>query len=259
MDESDIVIIIVVTTLLILLLIAGITIAVLSINKHKVQAKIDLTQAKLEYEKELRRAEGEVSEQLMEQFAQELHDNVGHTLTCMRLEFENKKLDFPEIEETIAPAESYLEEASSQLRLLSRSLNTDYVQRIGLVAAIELEIERQRQLKRMNFQWDNDRNQCTLGKDQQLIVFRIFQEIIQNALKHSRASFLQVKLEFIPEFELLIKDDGVGFDYNKVVKSSKASGLKNILKRAEMASIACTVNTSKGTGCAYKLTAKYSE
>jgi two-component system, NarL family, sensor kinase len=254
--NTDIVFAIVFSTLLILLLIAGLTISFFIAGRQRAKQQIELAQTHLMYEKELRQVETEVSEQLMQQFAQELHDNIGHILTCIRLEVENKKLDNPEIESLLTPTEKYLDEASQQLRLLSRSLNTDYIATNGLANAMHVEIERQQQLKKFHIHLDETGGYTELDKNQELMTFRIFQEIVHNAMRHSRAKNLFVNLQCIPSFELTVRDDGKGFNWEETIKTPRASGLKNVMKRAVMANLICKIESEAGRGCTYKLTKK---
>jgi len=253
MSSSDIILTISFTTLLILLLIAGVTISFFIAGRQATKQQMELTNAKLSYEKELRKVETEVSEHLMQQFAHELHDNIGHALTCIRLELENKKLDDPTLVTLLAPIETHLEDASQQLRLLSRSFNTEYVTHINLIEAIQLEVERQRHLKKFAIQFEHDHNNPVLDKNQELMVFRIFQEIIQNAIRHSKAKNLVVTLSNAPTFALEVSDDGIGFSVDETLNSPRASGLKNMKKRATMADLHCEIISTPGSGCQYKL------
>ena len=84
------------------------------------------------------------------------------------------------------------------------------------------------------------------------MVFRILQEIAQNALKHSGAKKVQISVKSDP-FELQVKDDGKGFDYDDVFRSNKASGLRNIIKRAQLARLECTIHTKPEEGTVYIL------
>ena len=253
MIDYDVVITIILTTLLILILIAGITISFFMVSRQRANQQIELTRARLKYEKELRKVEGELSEQLMQHFGQELHDNIGHLLTCLRLEVENRKLDNPQLCEVLKSADHYLEETSVQLRLLSRSLNTDYLANIGLNEAIQLEVDRQKNLKKFQIQWEHNYSRNEIDKDQELIIFRIFQEVVNNAIRHSSARNLCILLKDYPYFELIIKDDGCGFKVQETLDSLRSSGLRNIIKRSEIAKINCKIASSPGHGCTYIL------
>lgn len=236
------------STIAVILLAAGIILALFLGGRKNMQQKMLFSERELRYEKELRQTENEISERMMERFSQELHDNIGHSLTCIRIDIENKKLDDPPLEKVFASIESYLNEASNQLRSLSRSLNTDYISNLGLTSAIDVEVERLRQLKRQLVHYERQ-GDIRLSNDQELMAFRIFQEILHNALRHSKAENIWVILKGTDGFMLAVSDDGLGFNVNTTLSSKKASGLQNILKRAQMAGFRCTIhsNPEKGT------------
>ena len=277
---NEIALSIILVTLLILLLIAGIAISFFLANQQRMRQERLLSETKTNFERELRQVEQEVSEHVMGQFARELHDNIGQTLTSMNFEIENRKHDHPEHKEGyntiqiylarfcsisaivwwLLPSkfegyntiQIYLAEATKQLRLLSRTLNNDFIGHSGLYGAIQLEVDRLNALRRFVVNLKMDAGVSTLEKDQELMVFRIVQEIAQNALKHSEAKQLSITLQSEP-FELTVADDGKGFDYEAVINSNKASGLRNILKRAELAALNCTIQTKLGEGTTYIL------
>ncbi len=251
---NDRILLIVVVTIVILILIVGAAITFFVTNRQRMRKERELIETKLAFEQELRQVETEVSEHIMGQFANELHDNIGQLLTAMHIEIENRKLDQPENQESYKPLEIYLGEVTQQLRLLSKTLNNDFIAHSGLLTAIQLEVDRLNNLKRFRVHLDTDSTGTPLKKDQELMVFRIFQEIVQNIMKHAESREVLVRLKTSQEaFELQVTDDGKGFDYDEVFKQNKASGLRNILKRAALAQLECTIHTKKGDGTSYIL------
>ena len=115
--------------------------------------------------------------------------------------------------------------------------------------ALKIEADRLNSMKR--FQVHLDANLCkNLTKDEELMVFRIFQEITQNTLKYSKAQNFYVNLKENEEyFEFTTSDDGIGFDVKSMLDSKKANGLNNIIKRANLANLTCDIdsNPNKGT------------
>jgi signal transduction histidine kinase len=242
------------TTLLVLLLVFGIVITFFISGRRRIKQQMELAETKLTFERELRQVETEVSENMMGQFAEELHDNIGQLLTALHIQVENQKLDHPALVESFKPVEIYLAEINQQLRLLSRTFNNDYIGRIGLLAAIQLEVDRLKSLKRFAVHYEASHGLCNLEKNDELMVFRIFQEIVQNALRHASAKNLYISVNNIgDDFQLSVKDDGLGFDKEAVLQSNKASGLRNILKRAKLAGVACTITTAPGEGSLFIL------
>lgn len=247
MQNYNIILAIICSTLLILLLIAIVVIVIVVYGKRQAQTR-------MQYEQELRKAETEVKEQVMGEFAQELHDNIGQLLTAMHIQIENQKLDHPDWAEGLQPIEYYLGDVTRQLKLLSRTLNTDYVGQIGLLAALQTEVDRLNALKRFTVQFTAPQGNTNLDRNSELIVFRIFQEITQNALRHSGAAHLSVWIDHADGgFILRVQDDGKGFDLKQVMDSKRASGLMNILKRARLSGIRCDIVTEPGKGCLFTL------
>lgn len=239
------------TTLLVLLLIIGIILTFFISARRRQKQELQLSETKLNFEREIRQVETEVTEHLMSQFSQELHDNIGQLLTAMHIHIENQKLKHPALEEGFQPIEIYLAEVTQHLRLLSRTLNNDYLGHIGLLSSLQLEVERLRALKRFTVQFESATGATGLDRNQELMVFRIFQEITQNALRHSRAQNLYIGLTLDGGFCLSVKDDGKGFDKAEVFSKGRASGLNNIIKRSRLAGLECVIESEPEKGCLY--------
>lgn len=251
---NDIVLAVISATLLILLLVAGIIIAFFISGRERMRQEKLLAETRLGFERELRQAETEVSEYIMAQFAQELHDNIGQLLTAMHIQVQNQKIDHPELAEGLKPIEIYLGETTQQLRLLSRTLNNDYIGRAGLIPSLKLETERLRGLRRFHVHWEDEPGLIQLSKDQELMLFRIFQEISQNALRHAKAANFYVSVKSsASRFEMRVRDDGKGFSEQEVLQGNKASGLRNIRKRAAMAGFSCHIESAPGKGTLFIL------
>lgn len=250
MTSIEVVLSVVSITLLIFLLVAGIVLVFFRSGRQRLKQQMELTQNKLKYEQELRQVETEVSEEMMKQFAQELHDNIGQLITAVGIQIENIKFDHRDLKEEFKSVEIYLSEATQQLRLLSRTLNSDYVGRIGLFSAVDTEVKRIKSLNRFTVHWKPVSGNSGLEKDQELMVFRVFQEVIQNCLRHSLAQNVSISLKNEGgNFEMKIKDDGLGFDAENILYSDKASGLRNIMKRCEWIGMSCNIESSVGKGC----------
>jgi two-component system NarL family sensor kinase len=253
MNSEEILTSIVSTTLLVLLLTSGIIITFFISGRQRVRQRVELAETKLTFERELRQVETEVSEHIMSQFAQELHDNIGQLLTATHIQIENQKLDHPTLADGFKTIEIYLGEITQQLRLLSRTMNHDYLGHIGLFSALQLEVERLRALRRFTIHWQAVEGVSYLEKNQELMVFRIFQEITQNALRHSGAKNLYISIALNMGFKLTVRDDGQGFDKESIFSSGKASGLRNIIKRATLAGMVCEIDVAPGKGCLFIL------
>lgn len=243
MSNNTIIIAIIFSTLIILLLTAGVAITVFISGKK--QARLQL-----EYEKELRKAQQEVQEQTMAHIAGELHDNLGQLLTVTKMQLQTKDA---ELEKLVSPAIATISDAIQQLRLLSRSLNSDMLEEYGLLHAIHLEVGRLQHARDVKMHWHHDDTEPQLTKNQRLMVFRIFQEILNNTLKHANARNIHIELQGDKIFQLVIKDDGKGFNLDKIMHSESRQGLKNIIKRAQLSDLTYNIDTSEGKGSIFTI------
>lgn len=255
MFTNDIALTVIVTTLLILLLIAGVVITIFLANRRHVDQQVKMTQMELNYEKELRTVEHEVQEQVLTNVARELHDNIGQLLTLMRIQMENEKLDNPELAKTLEPVDATLTDAILQLRMLSRSLNSEMLEHGGLVNAVGQEVQRLQNFKNFQVHWHTDETEPKFNKSQRIMVFRIFQEILNNMMKHAQASNIYVRMEAKNRFLLVMTDDGKGFDVPEK-ESGTGSGLINIMKRAKLANLVLEIDTAPGKGSTFTLSSE---
>jgi signal transduction histidine kinase len=87
-----------------------------------------------------------------------------------------------------------------------------------------------------------------LEKEKELQIYRIIQEGVNNAMKHSMANAIRIEITETPanDLEIYIKDDGVGFDYNEITRRQHNSfGLKTMSQRAKSLGGTFHINSSK--------------
>jgi len=253
MTDKDVTFALIFITLIILLLIAGIVISVFMYRRQDLKQSIRLKQLELEFEKELRQGEAAVAASVSNHISRELHDNIGQLLTVLNLQIETHKLDKPQTDTYLNDIQETVQMAHQEVRSLTRTLNTDYIERNGIVRSIQLEIERLKRLGKIDITWEYDEEIPNLTKDQQLMAFRIFQEIINNALKHSKAQRLAIQLVGNEGFLLQVTDNGIGFNPRDKLLRARANGLENIKRRAELANLKYSMDTAPGKGCTHML------
>lgn len=246
MHSADLRFTIVIITLVIMLLIAVVVITIFIANRRHVQREV-------QYERELRAAEQEVREQVLVNVARELHDNIGQLLTVLHMQLEQQKFINPAAVPVLAPMSETLSQTMMEVRRVGRSLNSELLDVNGLRNTIEYEVQRLRQLSGYTIHWIQDTEPVVLNKDQKVIVFRIFQEIINNTLKHSGATVINISLSGGNSFRLEVADNGKGFDLEGIMRSSAGSGLKNIISRARLAKLKCNIITANGKGTIFTL------
>jgi len=212
-------------------------------------------QQKQEFEAELVKTQQEIQDQTLKHVGRELHDNVGQLLSLATMQMNAlSKVASDDIQSKVSNASEAIKESLTEVRSLSKSLNSDVIFNLGFYATLENEIQRlnKSQLIEASLSTEGDLVKFENNKDE-TILFRILQEFFSNALKYADAESLKVHLNY-QQTQLIItaKDDGKGFD---MVTAAKGSGLINMKKRAEL--INATYNLESSTGKGTTLTLIY--
>jgi signal transduction histidine kinase len=97
------------------------------------------------------------------------------------------------------------------------------------------------------------------SKDKNLNIYRIVQEVLGNAVKHSGAESVSLLVRTLDEkrFKIIVSDDGAGFDLKSALQKKKHFGLKNIQSRAESLGGKVVFNSAPDEGCQVTVTIPY--
>jgi signal transduction histidine kinase len=132
-------------------------------------------------------------------------------------------------------------------------MNNQLIVQNDLQKAIENEVKRIKKYKTIQVNFDYVANGKTLSDTEKIFVFRIFQETIGNCLKYAKATIIDIKIDFLPNFMMEITDNGIGFDTENTTKSNSL-GLINIRKRAEMINFSVSLTSKINHGTHLSLT-----
>lgn len=232
----------------------GIIILILVYQKRQLQYLNEKSNMRMNFEKELFQTQLEIQEQTFKNISQEIHDNIGQVLSLVKLNINTMDSNQPApLQEKIDNSRTLISKAIQDLRDLSKSLNTDYVIEQGLMRSIEYELEMIRKTGSYEIEFDTNGKAYRLEQQQELIIFRIVQEILHNIIKHAKATKINVMASFQPEiFMLAIADNGNGFDVSKIGSENYDGfglGIRNMHNRAEMihADFKLTSSLQEGT------------
>ncbi|MFC6268045.1 sensor histidine kinase [Frigoriflavimonas asaccharolytica] len=215
--------------------------------RKKSELLLERQKKQTQFEQELSMAIAEMKETTLSYIGQELHDDLGQKMSVAKLminhgledENGNQKEILTEINEIIG-------ESIRDIRSLSKSFITEQIENLGLIKSIQREVSRIDRLNLMKINFEHNIEDTDIEAKDGLILFRIVQESINNSLKHSRAKTMNIDLLDLPNFiEIILKDNGIGFEKNS---NSKGSGLISMQKRAKLINTDFQIKTATGNG-----------
>jgi len=185
--------------------------------------------------------------------ARDLHDEVNQSLTGLLLRLEAaREAAPPELEAELADTKALANQAMRELLSLARQLRPTALDDLGLAAAIGGQVE---QLGRGEIaaRLETEGDFSDLGDDQQLVVYRVAQEALNNAARHSEAQRVEVRLRREGEggVVLEVSDDGRGFAFDE---SQRGLGIGGMRERALLVGAELTIESRPGAGTTVRLT-----
>jgi signal transduction histidine kinase len=202
------------------------------------------------FQKELVNSQQKIQEQILQQISQELHDNVNQVLGVVAIVIGTIQYQFDEKKQELENAQNLLYKAISDLRDLSRSLNTDFINEIGLEDALRQQLEMLRNTNRYDTVLVTHMESYRLSGNHDLVVFRVIQELLQNIVKHANATVINVRMDYSKDNLLIvIRDNGRGIGSTGSDKTStKGIGLHNIQNRVNLLQGSINIEGKKDNG-----------
>lgn len=188
---------------------------------------------KAQHDQELLKTQLEIQEQTLTHISQEVHDNIGQTLSVVKVYIGSITTENEAVQSKVGYSFALLTKAIQDLRNLSHHLNTDYIHENGLLNCIVHELEIIRHSGTLKVEIKIQDCSLSLTKEQDIVLFRVMQELLTNVLKHSKATQLEFFAECTPGLCMTLSDNGVGFN-PQALEKDKGIGLKNIEKRINL-------------------------
>lgn len=185
-----------------------------------------------EFESQLLQSRMETQEETFATLGKELHDNVGQLLNSAKLLIGVTQRKLTDAPDTLAIADETLGTAINELRSLSKSLNKEWLEQFNFIDNLQAEIKRINATDHLQIHFTHTAP-LSLKSDEQIILFRIVQEALQNAIKHAQATNINIILkEEANSLYLIIEDDGKGFAEKE--KAQSGVGLLNMQHRTKL-------------------------
>ena len=196
-------------------------------------------------------AEITIRENEHRRIAGDLHDSLGPLLSAVKLNISSVDIESSSDRAILEKTGGYLDEIIGSLRRISYELLPNTLERKGLVEAIREFITPIRHRQSVNIQL-YVLKEIRIPKEKEIHIFRMIQEIVENTIKHADAHNLQIGFsEDAGHLLCLIKDDGRGFDKEKVLADSSGLGLRSLESRCEILNGVLTLDSMPGAGTNY--------
>lgn len=236
-----------------LLLVGFIVITLFLYQRRQQRQEQEMAKLKDDYEKEELKSQLEIQENTFKTISQELHDNIGQMLSVVKLSLSMLPIEKEHTAyEQVQNSRQQLNKAIYDLSNLTKSLHTDRIAQVGLSDSIRFELYAIKKAGIMDVQFHQEGTETVLEDKKSIFLFRIFQESLNNILKHANATEVIANLSYLDNiFVLEIKDNGKGFNVSEKQKSTNSTsgvGLKSMSNRAKLIGADISIESKEGEG-----------
>jgi signal transduction histidine kinase len=194
----------------------------------------------------------EIQEQTLLYMSRELHDNIGQIASLVKINLNTISLaDTDKASKKIENTKELMGQLIIDLKLLSTSLNTDKIAKIGVIKAIEVEVEKMNKIGLFLVSLHLDKNLPIIDSEREIIIFRMVQEVLNNTMKHAEASQIDIYLNYDNKnLTIKITDNGKGFNVKQKMTNADdlGNGLTNLENRARVINGNYKIESTEGEG-----------
>ncbi|AZM74581.1 sensor histidine kinase [Streptomyces sp. KPB2] len=185
--------------------------------------------------------------------AQELYDEVGQTLAAVLLDLKRVADQAPdEVREQLSQVQETTRSSLDEIRRIARRLLPGVLEELGLCSALR-SLSDEFTGPSLTVRHDLASGLPALGDNADLVLYRVAQEGLTNAARHSGARLVTLTLERAGDaVELRVRDDGRGFDGSG--DASEGAGIRGMRERALLIGADLSVGPARGGGTEVRLT-----
>jgi signal transduction histidine kinase len=247
--NAEIVLIYFVGTFGMIILAGAIFFFFITYQKKLLRKELEINRIKSEQQKEILKNTILAQEKERKRIAQDLHDEVGAMLSVVKLNvsrFERKSVGAA-AKDLAGETKSYLDDVITQVRRISRALMPPSLEKLGLGYALEELVNWVNKSGEIQVNYWNNGEPYRIDAKKELSVFRVLQELLNNAIKHSGAKLILIKLRFFEKgIAVSLQDNGVGFEMEKMVKTGL--GLRTLESRTQILNARFKIKSIPGKG-----------
>ena len=200
----------------------------------------------------------EAQEQERHHIARELHDDISQKLVLLSIELQQLADSLPDsptrLRNQIDPLMKRVSDIASDTHALSHRLHSSKLATLGLVAAMRGFCRELAEQRDVNIDFTHSKIPDILSPSVSLCLFRVLQEGLSNAVKHSGVRCFSVQLESLPDqLQLTIRDAGEGFDPGMAMHNA---GLGLISMRERISNLRGTISIVSKPHCGTEIRAR---
>lgn len=256
MGEQEVILLITVPSVVFIIITSGIIYLLYTYFKTKQQFLIEKQQRELAFAVEVQQVQSDIQDQTLQFVGKELHDNIGQLLMVSKIHSQSLLKAFPDHQKTNA-LDEIIGTVIQEVKGLSRSLDNRRVANFGLLHELHVEKLRVEAASELKIEI-NMAESIQIKEQEAMILYRIIQEFISNAVKYSKAT--TVHIDVLQEEEIIhvmLADNGIGFD---TTQTTSGSGLWNMKERAALlqaTSYQLVSETNQGTKLSFNWNYKH--
>jgi signal transduction histidine kinase len=223
-----------------LVLTIGLIVFIIFHQRKVIRYQLQLQKMEQDQQKMFLNASIRMQEEERQRIAADLHDDAGPLLATARLYLNENlvNLDKATQLQSIYNAKQIIDDTIQLVRNISHSLMPPTLKNFGLESAVNDLFQKISNSGSMNASCRFHDYRIRMNPEDELIVFRVIQELINNILKHSNSSFIHLTQNLSGDkLFIRIHHDGRGLtqsDFEKLNKSANGLGLKNIQSRLKL-------------------------
>ncbi|WP_298903724.1 sensor histidine kinase [uncultured Psychroserpens sp.] len=189
----------------------------------------------------------EGQEKERQRIANDLHDDLGGLMATVKLHF--NALKDKQTPELYDKTNQLIDEAYDKVRTVAHAKNSGVIAKQGLLKAINDMAENISASNKIKIDVIDHGLETRLENSLELTIFRIIQELITNVIKHARASEATIHItNHEDSLNIMVEDNGIGFNPSQVTKTNKGMGISSIDKRIEHLEGSMTIESEKKQG-----------
>ena len=234
-ENEQIVLIFIISAVFVVLLVILLILFVVVYQKRTMTQENRVQKLENERQQVLLKATIEGQERERERIAKDLHDGIGSLLSglSLNLKFQkNKEEPSSKQASFLSEACDLLDEGIENVRRVSHNLTPATLENFGLISAMMECVQPIHKSGKLRVTVTTQNEPFGLTKEVSLGLLRVFQELIQNTVKHAEATEVRAVVEFHPDFLYLTYfDNGKGFNFDEM--NSSGIGIKNMQSRIQ--------------------------